>query len=77
MKNQFNNWGLRIGYWEEYSPKIDLTTKGYYTNGVRDGYWESSIGKSYYHGNYLNGEKDGYFIQFNENTKLITKTYFI
>jgi antitoxin component YwqK of YwqJK toxin-antitoxin module len=44
MINQYNDKGLKEGYWEHYCPDGNLMYKGNFINGIENGYWEEYNG---------------------------------
>jgi antitoxin component YwqK of YwqJK toxin-antitoxin module len=36
---QFDENNQKTGYWEEYYSNGNLKSKGFYFNGIKDGYW--------------------------------------
>ena len=40
VKNQYNKYGVKEGYWEDCDFDGQLRSKGHYMNGSNNGYWE-------------------------------------
>ena len=79
--NQYNEHGLKEGYWEDYYVNGNLMYKGNYNNGKSVGYWEeyyvNGNGNLWCKGVYINGLKDGYWEEYYFNGKLSRKGYFV
>ena len=78
--NQFDENGLRDGYWvKHYHQSKQLWYKGHYMNGLSHGYWESyfSNGILNYKGYYNRGHHCGYWRFYKSIGELSTVKYYI
>jgi len=67
--NEYNDDGQPHGYWEELDQDGVITLgKGYYNNGINEGYWEYySEWGLLFKGNYKNGDFDGHCVWYEKN----------
>ena len=73
--NQYDNEGIKQGYWETYWENGEIESKGNYVNNIQDGYWEDywSNGGLYYKGSFKNGRVDGPWEYYNRNGNISSK----
>jgi antitoxin component YwqK of YwqJK toxin-antitoxin module len=73
--NQYDNEGIKQGYWETYWENGEIESKGNYVNNIQDGYWEDywSNGGLYYKGSFKNGRVDGPWEYYNRNGNMSSK----
>jgi antitoxin component YwqK of YwqJK toxin-antitoxin module len=76
--NQYNDKGLKEGYWEFYYLNGNLMYKGVYINGLKDGYWEFYYlnGNLMYKGYFINGKFSGYREEYNGGN-IIEKQFYL
>ncbi len=65
--NEYNNNGLKEGYWEHYWSNGNLMYKGNYINNIRNGYCEiyEPNGKLSRKGYFVNNKLHGYWEEYN------------
>ena len=61
-KGMLNANGKKEDFWVE-SDGWGQKSKGCYKNGIKDGYWDETIGHTRGIGYYVNGKKEGYWIE--------------
>ena len=61
-KGMLNANGKKEDFWIE-SDGWGQKSKGCYKNGIKDGYWDETIGHTRGIGYYVNGKKEGYWIE--------------
>lgn len=73
--NQYDNEGIKQGYWETYWENGEIESKGNYVNGIQDGYWEDywSNGGLYYKGSFKNGRMNGPWEWYYRNGNISSK----
>jgi len=67
--NQLNERNLKVGFWKERNG--ELTTRGNYVNGLKDGTWETYLSDEliFRVETYNNGRRDGITLQFDRKGK--------
>ena len=61
-RGMLNANGKKEDFWIE-SNNLGQKSKGCYKNGIKDGYWDETIGHTRGIGYYVNGKKEGYWIE--------------
>ncbi len=76
--NEYNDKGLKEGYWERYYSNGNLNYRGNYINDTKNGYWEVHYyvnGNLCRSGNYINDNKNGYWEMYEIDGNLIEKEF--
>ncbi len=77
--NEFNDKGLKEGYWEVYSSNGNIWSNGNYINDKCMGYWEDYYfnGNLFRKGEYYYDEYIGYWEWYNSGGKLEFKEFYL